>query len=69
MQLWLYLRSLCWYRVYFSHCCHIRDDFCRLLYAEEMPDVQLEQAAKIVTDMATMREVNATPAQTAQVQP
>lgn len=37
--------------------------------AEEMPDVQLEQAAKIVTDMATMREVNATPAQTAQVQP
>ena len=36
---------------------------------EEIPDVQLEQAAKIVTDMATMREVNATPAQTAQVQP
>jgi len=36
---------------------------------EEIPDVQLEQAAKIVTDMATMREVNAAPAQTAQVQP
>jgi carboxyl-terminal processing protease len=36
---------------------------------EEVPDVQLDQAAKIVTDMATMREVNATPAQTAQVQP
>jgi len=36
---------------------------------EDRPDVQLDQAAKIVTDMATMREVNATPAQTAQVQP
>ena len=37
--------------------------------AEELPDVQLDQAAKIVTDMATMREINATPAQTAQVSP
>ena len=36
---------------------------------EEIPDVQLDQAAKIVTDMATMREVNAAPAQTAQVRP
>lgn len=36
---------------------------------EEIPDVQLEQAAKIVTDMARMREVNAAPAQTAQVKP
>jgi carboxyl-terminal processing protease len=34
---------------------------------DERPDVQLDQAAKIVTDMATIREVNATPAQTAQV--
>ncbi len=37
--------------------------------AEELPDVQLDQAAKIVTDMATMREINATPAQTARVSP
>jgi len=36
---------------------------------DEVPDVQLEQAAKIVTDMATMREINAMPAQTAQVFP
>jgi len=36
---------------------------------EDRPDVQLDLAAKIVTDMATMREINATPAQTAQVQP
>ena len=36
---------------------------------EERPDVQLDQAAKIVTDMATMREINAIPAQTAQVSP
>ncbi len=36
---------------------------------EERPDVQLDQAAKIVTDMATMREVDAPPAQTAQVLP
>ena len=34
---------------------------------DERPDVQLDQAAKIVTDMARMREVNAVPAQTAQV--
>ena len=34
---------------------------------ENRPDVQLDQAAKIVTDMATMREINATPAQTAQI--
>jgi len=36
---------------------------------EELPDVQLDQAAGIVTDLAVMREVEATPAQTAQVQP
>jgi hypothetical protein len=36
---------------------------------EDVPDVQLDQATKIVTDMATMLEVNATPAQTAQVLP
>ncbi len=36
---------------------------------EDRPDVQLDQAAKIVTDMATMREINATPAQTAQIRP
>ncbi len=35
--------------------------------AEELPDVQLDQAAKIVTDMATMREVNVSPAQSARV--
>jgi len=34
---------------------------------EDVLDVQLDQAAKIVTDMATMLEVNTTPAQTAQV--
>jgi len=34
---------------------------------DDVPDVQLDQAAKIVTDMATMLEVNAVPAQTAQV--
>ena len=33
---------------------------------EDIPDVQLEQATKIVTDMATMREVPSSPAQTAQ---
>lgn len=32
---------------------------------DERPDIQLEQAAKIVTDMATLREVSAPPAQTA----
>ena len=36
---------------------------------EDVPDVQLDQAAKIVTDMATMREVSTPAAQTAQVQP
>ncbi len=36
---------------------------------EDVPDVQLDQAAKIVTDMATMREVRSTPAQTAQIRP
>lgn len=36
---------------------------------EDLLDVQLDQAAKIVTDMATMREVDKTPAQTAQVMP
>jgi carboxyl-terminal processing protease len=36
---------------------------------EDVPDVQLDQAAKIVTDMATMLEVNSPPAQTAQVRP
>jgi len=36
---------------------------------EDRPDVQLDQAAKIVTDMATMREINTSPAQTAQVRP
>ena len=37
--------------------------------ASELPDVQLDQAAKIVTDMATLREIDAPPAQTAQVLP
>lgn len=36
---------------------------------EERPDVQLDQAAGIVTDLAVMREIRATPAQTAQVGP
>ncbi len=36
---------------------------------DELPDVQLEQAAKIVTDLATMREIEAIPAHTAQVRP
>ena len=34
---------------------------------DDFIDVQLDQAAKIVTDMATMRQVDKTPAQTAQV--
>jgi len=34
---------------------------------EDVPDVQLDQAAKIVTDMATMLEINTPAAQTAQV--
>lgn len=36
---------------------------------DDRPDVQLDQATKIVTDMATMREVNAAVPQTAQVSP
>ncbi len=36
---------------------------------EELPDVQLDQAAGIVTDLAVMREVKAVPAQTAQIRP
>jgi len=36
---------------------------------DDVPDVQLDQAAKIVTDMAAMLEVNTPPAQTAQVRP
>jgi carboxyl-terminal processing protease len=36
---------------------------------EERPDVQLDQAAGIVTDMAVLREVGAVPAQTAQIGP
>ncbi len=36
---------------------------------EERPDVQLDQAADIVTDLAVMREIGGVPAQTAQVQP
>jgi carboxyl-terminal processing protease len=36
---------------------------------DERPDVQLDQAAGIVTDLAVMREVRAAPAQTAQVKP
>ena len=36
---------------------------------EDRPDVQLDQAADIVTDLAVIREVGGVPAQTAQVQP
>ncbi|HNP64697.1 MAG TPA: carboxy terminal-processing peptidase [Woeseiaceae bacterium] len=36
---------------------------------DDFIDVQLDQAAKIVTDMAAMRQVDKTPAQTAQVLP
>ena len=36
---------------------------------EDRPDVQLDQAAGIVTDLALMREVEGVPAQTAQVSP
>jgi carboxyl-terminal processing protease len=36
---------------------------------EERPDVQLDQAAGIVTDLAVMREVEGVPAQTARVSP
>jgi carboxyl-terminal processing protease len=36
---------------------------------DELPDVLLDQAAGIVTDLAELREVDMAPAQTAQVQP
>ena len=36
---------------------------------DDIPDVLLDQAAGIVTDLAELREVNITPAQTAQVRP
>ena len=36
---------------------------------EDRPDVQLDQAAGIVTDLAQMREIEGVPAQTAQVSP
>ena len=36
---------------------------------EDRPDVHLDQAAGIVTDLAVMREVTAPPAQTAQIRP
>ena len=36
---------------------------------EEQPDVLLDQAAGIVTDLATMREIKARPAQAARVEP
>lgn len=36
---------------------------------EDRPDIQLDQAAGIVTDLAVMREVAGVPAQTAQVNP
>jgi carboxyl-terminal processing protease len=39
------------------------------LEADERPDVQLDQAAGIVTDLALMREVQSIPAQTARVTP
>ena len=36
---------------------------------DDRPDVQLDQAADIVTDLAVMREIGGVPTQTAQVQP
>ncbi len=39
------------------------------LDTEDMPDIQLDQAAAIVTDLAELRELEAAPAQTAQVRP
>lgn len=39
------------------------------LEEDERPDIQLDQAAAIVTDLALMREVEAVPPQTAQVGP
>ena len=44
-------------------------DSLEALEKEDRPDVQLDQAADIVTDLAAMREVRAVPAQTAQAQP
>lgn len=35
--------------------------------ADELPDVQLDQAAKIVTDLATLRGIDTGPAQTARI--
>lgn len=34
---------------------------------DELPDVQLDQAAKIVSDLATLREIDTLPAQTARI--
>ena len=39
------------------------------LEENDLPDVQLDQAAGIVTDLAVMREVEAAPAKTAQMRP
>ena len=36
---------------------------------DDFPDILLEQAAGIVTDLATMREMASEPAKTAQVRP
>ena len=36
---------------------------------EELPDILLDQAAAIVTDLAALREVDSKPAQTAQIRP
>ena len=36
---------------------------------DDVPDVLLEQAAGIVTDLAELREIQVVPAQTAQVRP
>ena len=36
---------------------------------EDFPDILLDQAAGIVTDLATMREMASEPAKTAQVRP
>ena len=44
-------------------------DSLEQLENEDRPDVQLDQAADIVTDLAAMREVRAVPAQTAQADP
>ena len=39
------------------------------LEEDDRPDIQLDQAAAIVTDLALLREVEASPAQAAQVRP